>query len=322
MRLPQHLLKISDLTPSQIEAIVAQAFLFKQSGRMLAHERILSGKSIALIFEKNSLRTRVAFENAIAHLGGHPIYLSAHNILYRAADDTSRESVNDITHNLNRLTDGIAARVNRHATLHEIVSLSHKPVINLLCDEHHPTQALADLMTIRWHKKKKKDLKVAFVGDGNNVATSLMEICAAVGIDFAIASPARYAIKETSRVSARTFARKSGSTLLFVNDPKEAVYSADVVYADTFVSMGDEAETAIRRRAFKNYRVDSNLMRHANKDALFMHCLPAHRGEEVTADVIDGLQSVVFDQAECRLHVARALLFLMYGGRGRRAKVY
>lgn len=313
MKLPKDILTIPQLSRAQIEGILAEAFRFKKNkGAAKAKDRVLEGKVIALIFEKNSLRTRVAFEAAIAHLGGHPIFLAGDNILYRAHTDTSRESIDDITKNLDRLAHGIAARVNSHQTLVDIASVSKNPLINLLCDEHHPTQALADLMAIRWHKGKKRKLKVAFVGDGNNVATSLMDICAVMGTDFSVATPAGYEMPKRFQASAKKVAAQSGAKLQFTNNPKKAVAGADVVYTDTHISMGDESESKIRARAFKGYQVDLKLMRLAKKDAIFMHCLPAHRGEEVSAEVIDGRQSVVFDQAECRLHIAKALLYLLY----------
>ena len=313
MKPTKDILTIAQLSRAQIDAILAEAFRFKKNaGAAKAKDRVLDGKAIALIFEKNSLRTRAAFEAAVAYLGGHPIFLAGDNILYRAKSDTSRESIGDITLNLDRLAHGIAARVNSHRTLLDIARVSKNPLINLLCDEHHPTQALADLMTIQWHKGKTKGLKVTFVGDGNNVATSLMDICAVMGINFSIATPGGYEISEKMEEGARKVAAKSGTKLEFTNDPEKAVASADVVYTDTFVSMGDESESKKRATDFKGYQVNSKLMSGAKKDAIFMHCLPAHREDEVVAAVIDGKQSVVFDQAECRLHIAKALFYLLY----------
>lgn len=313
MKLPKDILTVSQLSRAQIEAIVAEGFRFKnQKGEPRAKDQVLKGKAIALIFEKNSLRTRVAFEAAVAYLGGHPIFLAGDNILYRSHTDTSRESIGDITLNLDRLAHGIVARVNSHKTLLDIASVSKHPLINLLCDEHHPTQALADLMTIKWHKSKTKGLKVAFVGDGHNVATSLMDTCAVMGMDFSIASPADFQIPKKFREVAQKIARKSGARLEFATDPKLAVAKADVVYTDTFVSMGQEPEMKKRAAAFRGYQVDSKLMSVAKRDAIFMHCLPAHREDEVSAEVMDGKQSVVFDEAECRLHIAKALLYLLY----------
>jgi len=312
MRLPKDILKIPDLSRAQVDLILKEAFRFKnKKGPASASDQVLRGKAVALIFEKNSLRTRVAFEAAISYLGGQPIFLSGEDILYRADKDTSRESIEDITRTLDRLAHGIAARVKRRKTLVDIAAVSRNPLINLLCDTHHPTQAISDVMTIRWHKGKKK-VKVTFVGDGNNVATSLMDICALMGHDFSIASPQGYEIKKDLRENASRTAAKSKSKIEFLRDPKEAVLNADVVYTDTFVSMGDEGETARREKDFVRYRVDAKLMSHAKKDALFMHCLPAHRESEVSAEVMDGRWSVIFDEAEARLHVAKALLYLLF----------
>jgi ornithine carbamoyltransferase len=313
MKFPKDILTIPQLSRKEIDRVLFEAFKFKEyKGAPKARDQVLEGKSIALIFEKNSLRTRVAFEAAVSYLGGHPIFLAGDNILYRAKSDTSRESIGDITQNLDRLAHGIAARVNSHKSLTDIAGYSKNPVINLLCDEHHPTQALADLMTIQWHKGKTFGLKVAFIGDGNNVATSLMDICAIMGMNFSISSPAGYEIPEKFRDIAKDIAKQTGSKLEFATDPKKAASLADVIYTDTFVSMGDETESKKRVSDFKGYQVNTEIMRCAKSDAIFMHCLPAHRGDEVAAEVIDSKQSVVFDQAECRLHIAKALLYLLY----------
>ena len=313
MKLPKDILAIPDLNKVQIEEILSEAFRFKEyKGAPKARDQILEGKSIALIFEKNSLRTRVAFESAISYLGGHPIFLAGDNVLYRAKGDTSRESLGDIALNLDRLANGIAARVIKHKTLEDIAAVSKNPLINLLCDEHHPTQAIADLMTMQMHKGKIEGLKVAFIGDGNNVATSLMDACATMGVNFSIASPSGYEIPKKFREIANQLAAISKSKLEFFNEPSKAAEGADVIYTDTYVSMGNESERKQRAAAFKNYQINAKLMGYAKKDAIFMHCLPAHREEEVAGDVIDGKWSVVFDQAECRLHVAKALLYLLY----------
>lgn len=312
MPLPKDLLTIGDLTLDHVQSIVATAFEFKETkDAFSAEKQVLKGKTFALIFEKNSLRTRVAFENAVASLGGHPIFLAGDNILYRADGDTSRESIEDITRNLDRLASGVAARVNSHKTLVDIAAVSKNPLINLLCDQHHPTQALADVMTMEWHKSKQK-LKVAFVGDGNNVATSLMDASLLVGHDFSIATPKGYEIPENHIAIANKAASVSGASVVFTTDPRQASADADVIYTDTFVSMGDEEESAQRAKDFEGYQITDELMSLAKQDAVFMHCLPAHRGDEVAASVIDGSQSVVFDQAECRLHIAKALLYLLY----------
>jgi ornithine carbamoyltransferase len=200
------------------------------------------------------------------------------------------------------------ARVYQTETLEEINRVIDCPVVNALCDKHHPSQALADLMCIQWHKENIEGLKVTYVGDGNNVANSLMQMCAIMGMDFTAASPKNYSMPVDNQNLAESYAKVSGSKLNFVENPFDAVENADVVYTDTFISMGEEADKAQKIKEFKNYQINQRLMDAAKKDALFMHCLPAHREEEVSTEVIDGKQSVVFDQAECRMHIAKAIL--------------
>ncbi len=302
------LTRITDLTPQEIQWILKEAFEYKNKKDCgVPVENILRGKVVALVFEKPSLRTRVAFEAAAALLGGIPIFLSEANI-FTGNNKKPRESVSDIIKNLERFADVIVARVHDHATILKMASSSKKPIINALSDLHHPTQALADLMAIRWHKKNQKHPKVAFVGDGNNVAVSLMHICAMMGLHFAIASPQGYEIPGNEKRVGREWAKKGKTSVEFLRNPKEAVENADVVYTDTFVSMGQESKTRRRLKDFQGYKVDQMLLRHAKSDAIVMHCLPAHRGQEITSDVLDGPQSIIFDQAECRLHIAKALL--------------
>ncbi|MEK9132735.1 MAG: ornithine carbamoyltransferase [Patescibacteria group bacterium] len=304
------LTKITDLTPEEVELILKKAFEFKtQKDNGLQSENLLHGKVVAMVFEKQSLRTRVAFETATISLGGFPIFLPEAQII-SGAENGPRESISDITKNLERFSDLLIARVYKHETILEMASSTNKPIINALCDLHHPTQALADLMAIKWHKHGSLgDLKVTFIGDGNNVATSLMHICAMMGINFAIASPAGYAISKDEQYIGAQLADKHKTTLEFLESPQDAVKNADVVYTDTFVSMGQEAETVKRLKDFRDYQINGQLLGEASKDAIFMHCLPAHRGQEVTDEVISGPQSIVFDEAECRLHIAKALLY-------------
>ncbi|MBI5413093.1 ornithine carbamoyltransferase [Candidatus Peregrinibacteria bacterium] len=300
---------ISDLAKKEIIAIVKRAFEFKaKSDCGIRHENLLNGKFVAMIFEKPSLRTKVAFELAAAYLGGIPIFLTSSQILASGGGEHGRESIPDIARNLERFVDLVLARVYSHDTIKILAKTLKKPVINALCDKHHPTQALADLMAITRHKKSLKNLKVAFIGDGNNVATSLMQICATVGINFAIASPKGYEIPIVEQTVGAEMAKKSGVSLHFLKSPKDAAKNADVIYTDTFISMGQENEKAKRLRDFKGYCVDSKLLKFAKPDAIFMHCLPAHRGEEVTNEVMDCQNSIVFDQAECRMHIAKSLL--------------
>lgn len=304
----KNLTKIIDLFPREIEHLIKEAFDYKsKADKGVRKENLHEGQVVALIFEKASLRTKSAFEIATAYFGGTPVYLSSQQILASGQNEKGRESIPDIAKNLERYADLIFARVYSHQTIQTIAKSVKKPVLNGLCDGHHPTQALADLMAIRWHKGKKK-VKVAFIGDGNNVATSLMHVCTMTGIDFAIASPKGYEIPENEQAIGKKWANKNKSSLKFCTEPTEALKGVDVVYTDTFVSMGQETEKEKRLNVFQKYQVNADLMKLAKSDAIFMHCLPAHHGEEVTDEVMDGPQSIVFDQAECRLHIAKALI--------------
>jgi len=299
---------ISDLNLDDVNNLLKSASAFKQKHDAgLRREDILQGKVVAMIFEKPSLRTKIAFEVATAYLGGIPVFLSSSQILASGSNERGRESVPDIARNLERLSDLIVARVYSHDVIKEISESVSNPVINALCDKHHPTQALADLMAIRMHLTKK-DIKVAYIGDGNNVATSLLQVCALAGFHFSIASPNDFGIPIAEKEVAVRMAIASGSILSFETDPYTAVRNADVVYTDTFVSMGQEKDKLERLQIFSGYQVTLNLMSKAARGAKFMHCLPAHRGEEVLNEVMDAPYSIIFDQAECRLHIAKALL--------------
>ena len=292
-----NLTKISDLTAKDIEKIIKQAFAIK--GKF---KQKLKGKVIAMIFEKPSLRTKIAFEAAAYHLGAFPVFLSSGQILASGNNEKGRESIPDIAKNLERFADLIVARVYEHKTIQTIAANISKPVINALCNKHHPTQALADLMAIKIHKKNKP-IKVCFIGDGNNVATSLMQICATMGITFSMASPKGYKIPDS-------MIQNTPNKYLISQhlNPEQAIKESDVVYTDTFISMGEEHLKEEKLKDFKNYQVNMALLKKAKQDAIFMHCLPAHRGEEVSDGVMDCSQSIVFDQAECRLHIAKSLL--------------
>ena len=309
------LLTISDLMPEDMERVLTRACAFKRKhDEGVRRENVLDGKVVALIFEKPSLRTKVAFEVATTYLGGTPVFLSSSQILASGNNEAGRESIPDIARNLERFADLIVARVYRHEVIREISDSISKPVINALCDSHHPTQAIADIMAIRaWAKPDSNSIKVAFVGDGNNVATSLMQACSMMGFNFAVASPKGYEIPLEQRDIAQGFAAANGSKLDFFQDPFLAAKDSDVIYTDTFVSMGQEREKDKRLKAFGRFQVNLELMAHARPSAVFMHCLPAHRGEEVVDEVIDSANSIVFDQAECRLHVAKALLATYLG---------
>ncbi|WKZ57361.1 MAG: ornithine carbamoyltransferase [Bdellovibrionota bacterium] len=300
---------ILDLSAADVSQLLHSAFRFKElHERGVRREPSLDGRVVSMIFEKPSLRTKVAFEVAATYLGATPVFLTSEQILASGQQERGRESVVDIARNLERMSDLLVARVYSHTTIRTLAETVRIPVVNALCDQHHPTQALADLMTMQWHKGRLCGLTVSYVGDGNNVATSLLQACAMMGVHFRIASPPGYEIPRAEVQRAQQLAAESKSELSFVSDPRQAVKDADVVYTDTFVSMGQEKEKEQRLASFKGYQVTSTLLGQAKKDVIFMHCLPAHRGEEVTDEVMDGPHSVVFDQAECRLHIAKAIL--------------
>jgi ornithine carbamoyltransferase len=263
----------------------------------------LAGKTLALIFEKPSLRTKVSFDVAMHQLGGHSVYLSQVEVGLG-----SREPIADVARTLSRYVDIIAARTFAHATVESLAKYATVPVINALSDGEHPCQALADIMTIYEKKGELAGLTVAYIGDGNNVANSLFLACASVGTNFRIASPKGYELsKEIVRLGLRS-SKRVGAEIALLRDPREAVKGADVVYTDVWTSMGQEAEAAKRRKAFAGHQIDKKLLSLAKRDAIFMHPLPAHHGEEVAPGIIDSKQSLVFDQAENRLHVQKAIL--------------
>ena len=293
------LLSISDLSSKELAHVLATAQKLKQEKFLQA----LEGKSIALIFEKPSLRTKVSFDVAIDQLGGHPIYLGQNEVGLG-----QRESIADVACTLSRYVQGIVARVFAHESLVELTKYASVPVVNALSDREHPCQALADLLTVQEKKGTLKGLKIAFIGDGNNVAASLAQGACMSGVHFAIASPTGYELPKSIQENVRTF-----GTFLQMAAPEDAAKDADVVYTDVWASMGQEASKEERAMVFKSYTVTPTLMALAKPDAIFMHDLPAHRGEEVVDEVIDGPQSVVFDQAENRLHAQRAVLALILG---------
>lgn len=296
------LLSISDLTPAELTRVLDTAMALKDAGR----RPILSGKSLALVFEKPSLRTRVSFDVAMTHLGGHCIYLSPPEV---GLGD--RETPADVARVLSRYVDAIAARTFSQSTVQELADHADVPVINALSDEEHPCQALADLLTIREKKGGLAGVTVAYIGDGNNVANSLAIAAGLSGMHVKFASPVGYEVPSNVRGLAETLANKSGGSVTQLSDPVTAAANADVVYTDVWASMGQERESAARRESFAGYTVDEKLMKLAKPDAIFMHDLPAHRGDEVTPGVIDGPQSVVFDQAENRMHAQKAVLALL-----------
>ena len=292
-------LSIADLTPEEVGRMVDSA------GRMKGGEasRSLEGKTIALLFEKPSLRTRVSFEVGIRQLGGDCIYLSKEDVGLGV-----REPESDIAGVLERWVDGIVARVFSHRSLELLAQRASIPVVNALSDLEHPCQALGDLLTIRQHKGELEGVEVAFIGDGNNVASSLALACASVGADFVLASPAGYRVPGFAWEEARKRAAGRASRVEWTEDVHKAVDGADVVYTDVWTSMGQEAERAERLKAFDGYRVDEGLFEAAASDAVFMHDMPAHRGEEVSEGMLEHARSVIFDQAANRLHAQKAIL--------------
>jgi ornithine carbamoyltransferase len=264
----------------------------------------LQGKTLALIFEKPSLRTRMSFDVGIQQLGGFSVYLSPAEI-----NLGKRESVYDVAKNLERMVQGIMVRTFAHQIVVDMAQHASIPVINGLTDYSHPCQAMADFLTIQEKKKKLKGLKLCYVGDGNNVAHSLMFAGARLGVNVTVACPSGYEPNTTATEQAKDDAKATGARIEVVHDPLEGVKSADVVYTDVWASMGQEAEAEERKKIFLPYQVNRGLMSRAKRDAIFMHCLPAHRGDEVTDEVIDSPQSVVFDEAENRLHAQKAIMY-------------
>ncbi len=292
-----------DVSIEELKALLATAVELKGKTKAGIFEPLLAGKSLGMIFSKSSTRTRVSFEVGMYQLGGQPLFLSSDDIQLGRG-----ESIADTAQVLSRMLDGIMIRTFEHQDIVDLARYGSIPVINGLSDDQHPTQALADLLTILEHKGPLKGLKLAYVGDGNNVANSLLQACAKAGMDISVASPQGYTCSEFYVKQALADAAVTGSKVQMTADPFEAVRGADVVYTDTWTSMGQEVEKQKRAAIFAPYQVNADLMSHAAKDAIFMHCLPAYRGYEVTADVIDSPCSVVFDEAENRLHAHKAIL--------------
>jgi ornithine carbamoyltransferase len=290
-----------DISTAELRQLLALTTRIKRNPDK--YRQSLAGRSLALLFEKPSLRTRMTFELAIQQLGG--------NSVVNSGLISEREPVKDVARNLDRWTNGIVARTFSQETIDGLAEWASVPVINALSDLYHPCQAFADVFTLQEKFGQLEGLKLAFVGDGNNVAHSLMLSCARLGIHFSLATPAGYESKEEIILEARKWAASSGSELTFTNDPVEAVEGANAVYTDVWASMGQEHEAYERNVRFEPYRVDEALMSKAGDRALFMHCLPAKRGQETTDGVMESSNSVVFDQAENRLHAQKALLVML-----------
>ncbi len=304
------LVSIADLSAQELRLILDTASRLKAEQREGRARPLLAGKVLGMIFQKPSLRTRVSFEVGMQQLGGHAMYISPNEIQLGR-----RESVPDAARVLSRYVDGIMIRTFSHREVEMLAEYASVPVINGLSDFSHPCQALADLLTVQEKRGKLEGVKITYVGDGNNVAHSLMLASSLVGADIAIASPPGYECDPAVVAKARASAATSGCTISLLIDPMEAVQGADVIYTDVWVSMGQETEQQQRMSVFEPYRVDNRLMAAAAPDVLVMHCLPAHRGEEIVDEVLDGPHSVVYDQAENRLHAQKAVLALLMGGR-------
>ncbi len=298
------LISIQDLEAKVIADIIDLTDEIKSNKAKYADA--LKGRSIGLIFQKPSNRTRVSFEIGMVQLGGHAIYLGPNEIAMG-----KRESTKDVAAVLSRYLDGIVARTYKHEDVKELAKYAVVPVINGLSDRAHPCQALGDIFTIKEKFGGFKGITLSYIGDGNNVLSSLMCASAKVGLDMKVATPKGYEPSKELIAIAKGFAKVSGSKLDFSNDPKWTAKGANIIYTDVWVSMGQEKETKAREKAFKNFQVNDSLMKLANKKCLVMHCLPAHRGQEITDSVIDSKNSIIYDQAENRMHVQKAILLML-----------
>ena len=298
-----HLITLMDWDAERIRELLSLAHELKGRARAGALEPTLRRKTLALLFEKPSMRTRVSFEVAMTQLGGNSVYLSQADV-----NLGKREPIKDGARVLARYVDGVAARTFAHATVEELAAYSSVPVINALSDGAHPCQALADVLTIQERFEEPEGARIVFVGDANNVARSLATLCTKLGLNFTLACPPDYSF---SKEFLASLASATGAAPAVCHDPAEATEGADVLYTDVWTSMGQEAEAEARRQAFAGYCVDAALVARASARAIVMHDLPAHRGEEISNEVIEGPQSAVFDQAENRLHAQRALLQML-----------
>ena len=305
----KHLLTLQDWSEDEIYQCLSLALKLKNMQKSGVAQTCLKGKTLAMIFAKSSTRTRVSFEVGTTQLGGNALFLSTSDIQLGRG-----EPISDTAQVLSRMVDGIMIRTFKQSDLEALAEHGSIPIINGLTDEFHPCQVLADLLTIYEKKGTLKGLKLAFVGDGNNMAHSLMIGCSKLGIDVAIASPDGYKPNPTYTAWSVANAEANGSKVTICTDPLEACKDADVLYTDVWASMGQEGEAQERKKAFASYQINADCLNVAKKDCIFLHCLPAHRGEEVIADVIDGPHSVVFDEAENRLHAQKAVMSLLMAG--------
>ena len=306
----RHFLSIADLSSDEVWALLDKACALKDERQKTGENKpLLRGKTLGMIFQKPSLRTRVSFDMAMIQLGGQALYLSPNEIQLG-----KRESVADVARVLSRYVDAIMARVFAHRDVEELAAYSRVPVINGLSDFNHPCQGMADLLTIYERYDKLTGLKLAYVGDGNNVAHSLLLGASKTGMHITVATPTGYEPHPAVVRLARTFATESGSEVIITNDPRQAVRDADVIYTDVWTSMGQEAEAEQRLKVFPPYQVNGELVAQARPEVIIMHCLPAHRGQEITDEVADGPHSVLFDQAENRMHAQKAILVSLLAG--------
>lgn len=301
-------LSITDYSTDELNHLFELAIDIKKKLKAGIPTPILQGKTLAMIFQKPSLRTRVSFEIGMHQLGGYAFYLSPDEIGLG-----KREAIKDVAQVLAGYVDGIMARVFNHAHLVELAEFAKIPVVNGLSDFNHPCQAMADGLTILEEFGTLKGINIAYIGDGNNVAVSLMDLAVKMGANFSIANPADFDMPKDAIATAQSFAKESGSTLRFESDPFAAVKNANVIYTDTWVSMGQEAEKAEREKIFKDYQVNQALVDAAAADVIVMHCLPSHRGQEITDEVQDGPRSRVFPEAHNRLHAQKAVLAYLMG---------
>jgi len=300
------LLSVYDLSTQEVADILTLAKELKQQVKQGKEHHLLKGKTLGMIFEKSSTRTRVSFEVGMWQLGGQALFLSSRDLQIGRG-----EPVKDTARVLSRFLDGIMIRTYSHAEVEELAQYASIPVINGLTDLLHPCQALTDIFTAMEYKGDLKGRKMTFIGDGNNMVHSLMHSCAKVGMDFALAAPLGYLPDPAIVAEAEADAKINGCKITIGQDPFAAAKDADVLYTDVWSSMGQEAEQAVRQKAFAGFQINSELMAVARPDAIVLHCLPAHRGEEITEDVFEGSQSAVFDQAENRLHVQKAIMALL-----------
>jgi len=304
----KHFLAIADLSSSDVQELIDIAIKLKTEYFEKGNQPIFKGKVLGMIFQKPSLRTRVSFDMAMRHCGGDALYLSPNEIGLG-----NRESVADIARVLSGYVHALMARTFDHAHVLELAKWSEIPVVNGLSDYNHPCQGIGDAQTIQEKFGKAKGLNVSYIGDGNNVAVSLMHVCAKLGWNFTIANPEDYDLSAKAVGIAKDISEETGSKLTFVRNPHEAVKGANVIYTDTWTSMGQEEESAKREKIFPPYQVNAGLVGEADKDVIVMHCLPAHRNHELTDDVADGPHSVIFPQAHNRLHAQKAILAKLFG---------